>query len=83
MPNRAAEFMRVATQVAYSRMYAGVHFPSDVAAGAKLGSTIASYECAISNVRDMQLDEHHAVKGAHVPMHGAHGIVARHAKHAA
>ncbi|MCW2950520.1 MAG: Acid phosphatase, partial [Thermoleophilia bacterium] len=42
MPDRAAEFMNIAAQVAYSRLYGGVHYPSDVIAGAKIASTITA-----------------------------------------
>jgi hypothetical protein len=41
LPARAAELMDAARQVAYSRVYAAVHFPSDVAMGARLASRTA------------------------------------------
>lgn len=50
MPKRASEFIDIATQAAYARVYGGVHFPSDVAAGAKLAATVAYYMCAVSDV---------------------------------
>lgn len=40
-PDHAAEYYGLATQEALSRLYAGVHFPSDVVAGAALGTAIA------------------------------------------
>lgn len=40
-PELAEEAYSLATQVAVSRVYAGVHFPSDVVAGALLGTGIA------------------------------------------
>lgn len=40
-PDLAEEAYRLATQVAVSRVYAGVHFPSDVVAGALLGTGVA------------------------------------------
>lgn len=40
-PELAAEAYNLATQVAVSRVYAGVHFPTDVIAGALLGTGIA------------------------------------------
>ena len=46
MPGRAAEFTQLAEQVAYSRVYAGVHYLSDVTAAAWLGSAIAGYVMA-------------------------------------
>jgi hypothetical protein len=53
MPKRAKEFLNIAMQVAYSRNYAGVHFPSDVYAGVKLASTIAFHTTAISGVHQL------------------------------
>lgn len=41
MPERAAELYALAEQVAYSRVYGGVHFPSDIRAGAMVGTAIA------------------------------------------
>lgn len=41
-PERAAEFLGTAKLVGQSRVYSGVHYPSDVAAGARLGVAIAS-----------------------------------------
>lgn len=38
MPERAAEFQEQAREVAYSRLYMGVHHPSDIIAGAKVGA---------------------------------------------
>ena len=40
-PTLAKEAYTLATQVAVSRVYAGVHFPSDVVVGALLGTGIA------------------------------------------
>ncbi|MBC7461481.1 MAG: phosphatase PAP2 family protein [Thermoleophilia bacterium] len=41
-PQRAAEFAATAEQVAFSRLYAGVHYRSDVVAGAWLGALLAA-----------------------------------------
>ena len=41
---RAPEFRWMADEVAYSRMYAGGHYPSDIAAGAYLGTLVSEYE---------------------------------------
>ena len=41
-PERADEFGRLAEQVAYSRVYGGVHYPSDIVAGAFVGSAIGN-----------------------------------------
>jgi hypothetical protein len=40
-PELSREAYSIATQVAVSRVYAGVHFPSDVVAGALLGTGVA------------------------------------------
>lgn len=40
-PSRATEAYRIATEVGMSRIYGGVHFPSDVVAGALLGTAVA------------------------------------------
>lgn len=48
-PKLATEAYSLATQVAVSRVYAGVHFPSDVVAGALLGTGVA--EAALRTVR--------------------------------
>lgn len=44
MPDRRAEFFDIAKQAAFARLYAGVHFPSDVMAGVKLATTMATYQ---------------------------------------
>jgi undecaprenyl-diphosphatase len=41
-PTRAAPLFLVATLVAFSRVYVGVHYPGDVLAGALLGSCVAA-----------------------------------------
>lgn len=43
MPERQREFMSMAEQAAFARVYSGVHFPTDIEAGAKLATTIAAY----------------------------------------
>lgn len=42
MPDRAKEFYAAAANVARSRVYLGVHFPGDVAAGAQLGMKVGN-----------------------------------------
>lgn len=42
LPERAAELVDVAEQVAWSRMYGGVHFRSDVLAGARIAARVAA-----------------------------------------
>ena len=43
MPDRRDEFMGMAREASWARVYAGVHFPSDVLAGAKLATTVATH----------------------------------------
>ncbi|MCW2974212.1 MAG: phosphatase family protein [Thermoleophilia bacterium] len=43
MPERRSEFAGLASQVAFARLYAGMHFPSDVAAGARVGAMVGAY----------------------------------------
>jgi hypothetical protein len=42
-PERSAEFLAHAQQLGAGRMYAGVHFPSDVASGAYVGAAMAAF----------------------------------------
>lgn len=51
MPDRAGEFMGLAQEASYARLYAGVHFPTDVIDGARLASTVATYLTRIAKVR--------------------------------
>jgi membrane-associated phospholipid phosphatase len=50
MPDEATTVESVADQVAFSRMYCGVHYMSDVTAGARLGAMIAQTELSGSRV---------------------------------
>lgn len=43
MPDRRAEFMGIANEASWARVYSGVHFPSDVLAGVQLAATVTSY----------------------------------------
>lgn len=43
-PHRGPEYRWMAKEIAYSRLYAGGHYPSDVAAGAYLGTLVGEYE---------------------------------------
>jgi hypothetical protein len=54
MPDRAQEFMSLAREASWARVYAGVHFPSDVLAGARLATTVASYLAETSGVRQVR-----------------------------
>lgn len=42
-PQRAAEFARLAGEMAQARVYSGVHSPSDVAAGKEIGTAIGRH----------------------------------------
>ena len=48
MPARAKEFLDIATQASYARIYGGVHYPSDVLNGARMGAEIAFHMTSIS-----------------------------------
>jgi acid phosphatase (class A) len=41
-PERASEFEQLAAEVAYSRIYGGVHFPSDVIEGARVAAAVVA-----------------------------------------
>jgi acid phosphatase (class A) len=43
MPDRSSDLAHLAEQIGYARVYAGVHFPTDIAAGAYVGSAAATY----------------------------------------
>ncbi|MCW2925512.1 MAG: phosphatase family protein [Thermoleophilia bacterium] len=43
MPDRADHFMELAKEASWARVYAGVHFKTDVVAGAKMAATVVSY----------------------------------------
>lgn len=51
MPDRVAEFQRLAESVAYSRVISGHHYPSDVAAGAYVGALVGCYVVSKNSVR--------------------------------
>lgn len=54
MPDRAAEFMGMAKEASWARLYAGVHFPTDVIAGAKLATTIVTHLNRTSGTRPLR-----------------------------
>jgi hypothetical protein len=49
MPDRKAEFMAIANEAAWARVYAGVHFPTDVLAGARLAATVTTHLIRLSS----------------------------------
>jgi hypothetical protein len=51
-PPRAAEYTRMADEVAYSRLYMAGHYRSDLTAGAFLGDLIGDYETGTTNSAD-------------------------------
>ncbi|MBC7461852.1 MAG: phosphatase PAP2 family protein [Thermoleophilia bacterium] len=72
MPDRAAEFRGLAEQVAYSRLYGGVHFPTDVVAGAKMATTVTQVLTKTSGVKPRRGTKKKAgnggvAAGRHVP----------------
>jgi hypothetical protein len=77
MPDRADEFMSLAQQSAFARLYAGVHFPTDVLAGAKLATTITSYLLQHSTVEPLRGtgSKGGSVAGAHEALPGASTLV--------
>ncbi len=50
MPDRAKEFMDTAAEASWARIYGGVHFPTDVLAGAKMATTITSHLVRTSGI---------------------------------
>lgn len=51
MPDRAAEFLDLASEASWSRVYAGVHFPSDVVAGVRLATAVTTYLNQVSGTQ--------------------------------
>jgi undecaprenyl-diphosphatase len=49
-PHAASDLVQQATDVAASRPYAGVHFPSDVAVGAMIGTAVGKFVATGSGV---------------------------------
>ncbi len=49
-PGRAPEFEHMLDEILYSRLYARGHYPSDLAAGERLGRLIADYERHAANL---------------------------------
>jgi hypothetical protein len=77
MPDRAKEFMDLAGEASFARLYAGVHFPTDVLAGAKLASTITSYLVQHSTVEPLRGtgSTNPGVAGGHKALPGATTLV--------
>lgn len=51
LPRAAPAFYLLAVAIAYSRLYVGVHFPLDVAAGAAIGAATALLLLAVARRR--------------------------------
>jgi hypothetical protein len=51
MPDRREEFFGMAREASWARVYSGVHFPTDVIAGAKLATTVATHLTSVSGAR--------------------------------
>ncbi len=68
MPDRRASLMESATQIAYARTFAAVHYPSDILAGAALGSAAATAAMAWHNanipIPAPRIDEEAPVRAA-------------------
>lgn len=43
LPERRADIEALATKIAFSRLYGGMHFPSDVTAGARIGAMVGAF----------------------------------------
>jgi membrane-associated phospholipid phosphatase len=65
MPHRSAEFMQLAREASFARVYGGVHFPTDVIAGAQLASTVVTYLNRVSGTKPLGRD------GARMALGGA------------
>ena len=51
IPRLAVPFLALATAIAFSRLYVGVHYPLDVAAGAAVGLTVATALLLLARAR--------------------------------
>lgn len=67
MPDRRDEFMGNAREASWARVYAGVHFPSDVLAGAKLATTVTTHLIRTSRVRPLRGTKNPGVAGSKRP----------------
>jgi undecaprenyl-diphosphatase len=52
VPSLAAPLLGLAAAISASRVYAGVHYPTDVIAGAALGATVAAVAVAVVRRRE-------------------------------
>jgi undecaprenyl-diphosphatase len=51
VPRLAVPFLALAAAIAWSRVYVGVHYPSDIVAGAALGAAVALGATALLRLR--------------------------------
>jgi undecaprenyl-diphosphatase len=51
VPRLTVPFLALAAAIAWSRVYVGVHYPSDIVAGAALGAAIALGATALLRLR--------------------------------
>lgn len=54
MPDRADEFMGMAREASWSRVYGGVHYPTDVLAGVRMATVVTGYLTSVTKVTPLR-----------------------------